>query len=87
MNEITQEDLDMLYWHAVAKMRQGSFKTASQFFGYVFGEKKTFCVGLALAYSFYRDGNPREAKEVLMQIMPTSPRETKFHERLLRRVS
>jgi outer membrane protein assembly factor BamD (BamD/ComL family) len=86
MSKLAQEDIDLLYWHATAKMRQGSFRSAMQFFGYLFNDHINFNVGLALAYCAYRENEKNYAKDILNKITPVNPRETKLYERLRKRV-
>lgn len=87
MNRLTKEDFDMLYWHATTKMRHGEFHSATQYFRYLFEERKSFHIGLAMAYCAYRDGEKQYASEILAQISPENSQDDKFYQRLLRRVS
>lgn len=85
MSEITPEDIDFLYWHAVNKMRSGSFYSAHQFFRYVMGERPSFMTGLAMAYCAIRENDKAQAAYDLSLITPQDDRQKRLYERLLRR--
>jgi hypothetical protein len=86
MSKLSKEDFDMLYWHASSKMRHGEFRSATQFFRYLFDEKPVFHIGMAFAYCAYRDGEKQYAGDILGKFSPTTPQEERLYERLLRRV-
>lgn len=86
MSKLNPEDLQMLYWHATTKMRQGAFRSGAQFFNYVFNENPNFHTGLALAYCLYREKNLERAHTILQKINPISDKDQRFYERLLQRV-
>lgn len=86
MSNLTQEDFDLLYWHALQKMRSGQFRGAHQFFRYIFESKPNFMVGLAMSYCAIREGDLEQARYDLAQIKPQNLREERLYTRLAKRV-
>lgn len=86
---MTNEDFDLLYWHAVNMMRQGSFRTASQYFRYCFEERRDFYIGLGHVYCLVRDGQLSEAQHALRHLAPHvgSDRQRRLFDRMERRLS
>jgi hypothetical protein len=85
MSNVTNEDIDFLYWHAMNKMRAGNFYSAHQFFRYVMSVRPSFYTGLAMAYCSIRENKRSGALHDLKKITPTNPREQRLYDRLLKR--
>lgn len=89
MNNFNAEDIQLLYWHAMNKMRSGQFHSAAQFMRYVYEVLPSFHVGLGLAYCYYREGHVELAKNTLIGLVVPEQghREKRMYDRLLKRVS
>ena len=86
MNKLSLDEQNLLYWHAVSKMHQGSFLAARIIFAYLFDKNPAFYIGLACAYCASRDGDGEYAKGVLQTLTPENLAQTKLLNRLTRRL-
>ena len=86
MSNFTKEDVDLLYWHAVGKMRNGQFYGAHQFFRYVWQIAPSFEASLALAYCALRDRNLEQARIDLAKVVPNNARQERLYKRLAKRI-
>lgn len=87
MSELEKDDYDMLYWHAMTKMRNGQFSDAAAIMDYLYAQTQLFDMGLACAYCFIRNNNLAQAKAVLQQLnQPVSLDAQQAYARLTQRV-